>query len=169
VDVVIKVAAALREGHRQRGDRVSFTHIPVSIKPSRVLELLHRSSLADLLAAPGAPLTHPERPWYGPTLLVRAEDAALVAAGVTASVWDTPTWGFEAAEVVIWVTFANGTARAQQRLSLHSRESRTLTRVFYDEQRAETGYEGDDRVAVIPTEEQVADLLEIARSATTGE
>jgi hypothetical protein len=78
-----------------------------------------------------------------------------------------PTWTHRAAELTIALVYERDGNRAQQQLSLHgSAGGSTLTRVFYDEQRAETGYEGDDRLTVVPTAAQVTDFVRIVGDST---
>jgi hypothetical protein len=167
MDDVYALACSLRSQYATPDERVTFTHVPVTLGALAVLSKLRSSRLAPFVAPEGTALTHPEHPWYGPVELIHASEAALVAAKLTASTWEPPMWDFRAAELAISLVYEGTNARAQQRLVLHATEhATTLTRVFYDEQRAETGYEGDDRATADITKAQVIDFLLVVREST---
>ena len=167
MDELFALASRLRAEHAAAGERVSFTHVPVQLSPAAVLVELRESHLAPIVAPEHSRLTHPERPWYGPVQLIRASADLLAKVRLTASTWDPPTWTYHGAELTIALVYERDGNRAQQQLSLHEAEGGpTLTRVFYDEQRAETGYEGDDRLTVVPTAAQVIDFLRIVSDCT---
>jgi hypothetical protein len=165
---VHSLAMLLRERHGGTKDTTTFTHVPSVLDATSVLTALQASTLADLVPAHGTPLTHPEQPWYVPVQSVLVDDEALVGVGVTASTWGPPAYDFVAGELVLRLIYANGDAIAQTEFRLYSREGRTssLMRVFYDQQRAATGYEGEDQLVAEPTPDQVSEFIALVREAT---
>ena len=165
---VAGLAARLREKHGEPGERVTFTHVPTVAAPAEILARLRHTSLAPLLPAAGTLLTHPERPWYVPVQPVAVSDEDLVSVGVTASTWSPPSYDFTAGEVALRIVYASGEAKAQVDLRLRASDGApaSLSRSFYDHQRAETGYEGEDHVSAVPTTEQIQDFLAVIQEAT---
>lgn len=165
----MELATLLRRRHGDPADRVTFTHVPCVVRPPEALEALRASALAELIPPDDAVINHPERPWYGPVTLVRADPRDLRGVTVTASTWGGPRpFGADAAALEIRLIFGQENAQVHEGYSLWAATDRpaTLTRVFYDHQRAETGYEGDDRLVSSPSEAQVDDFLDIIRRLT---
>lgn len=163
---VIRLASALRRRHGPAPDGATFTHVPVRAAPGEVLAQLRASSLGTVLLDEGALLNVPTDDWYVPVKPVRADSAALVEVGVTAS-----TWGRlrrTAAELVLRLVYAAGDATASQDLRLYARRGETpsLTRWTYDRQRAGTGYEGDDRLECGPDPAHLRDMVTLVRRLT---
>jgi hypothetical protein len=169
VDEIYRLAVTLRERDGDPAEKVTFTHCRTTAAPAQVLTRLRDSTVGDLLVPEHALITHPTHHWLTPVAPVHASMKTLLAAGVTASTWEPPDWDFVAAELTAWLRYEEGGARAQQRLSLTSWTTGiTLTRFLYDEQRAETGYEGGDRLSIEPTQTQIADFLTVVSWATRG-
>jgi hypothetical protein len=151
---------------------VTFTHIPCVVGPLVVLQALRSSALAHLVPPDGAVINHPEVPWYGPVTPVRADPTHLHRVTVTASTWERHhSYSGRAAALEIRLIFSEQPAQVHEGYSLWASDDRpaTLSRVFYDHQRAETGYEGDDRVTSSPSSDEVEDFLLIVRRITGAE
>ena len=162
-DDVFALAAELRR--REPSDKVTFTHVPVVVEPSEALALVRASSLGPLLLDEGAVLNTPGTDWYVPVLPVRSDPAALTDVTVTASTWES------AAELTLRMVYVEGEAKAKEELRLYAAAGRapSLSRWSFDHQRFQTGYEGERRQEVEPTDTQVEDVLALVRRLTGSE
>jgi hypothetical protein len=135
------------------------------VDPDRVL----RSSLAASVVLPDrAILNNPTEDWYVPITPIHATPAQLADAYVSASLWEPPTWSWSAAEIEIRLVFQDDDKRAFEAIGVREvpNQERTLYRYTFDDQRAETGYEGEERTTMPVDLPALRDFLEVIRAIT---
>lgn len=135
---------------------LSFSHIETDLAPTEVLRRLRLSVAAPALLVDGRLANRPERFGDWEILPIHASEGSLRRAGVRVSFWGPPAWNFRAASLDVRLVFG-GDPWAAEEVSLYWSETGgpRLTRVVFDSQRAETGYEGDDRLSIELTPEHV--------------
>jgi hypothetical protein len=144
----------------------SVTVVDGVVEPLVALNALRSSALARLVPPDDAVLNHPERPWPTPITPIRSDPSDLTAVNVMAQTWVGHLGGRgRAAELSVRVRFGQAPVHVDQVYALYASDDRppVLSRSLYDFQRAETGYDGDDRVTSTPSPDEVDDFVDIVR------
>ena len=156
IDLVLPLARQIYQRFED-GRGWSFAHASIAMEAQDVLAMVRDTGAGSVLLHDGELMNDVDRPWYGPVEAVFADRSELQAAAVRASIWESwPGMDETAADLSIRLTYGRG-PRADQVISLNVGTVRParLQRSVYDHQRADQGYEGENRVSVDPVESDI--------------
>lgn len=134
----------------------TFSIVDVPIPALDVLQLIDEAGFGSLMTPPGALLNSPTENWFVPIQAVYARPEFLTHANVVVSVWDRAQWERDSAKLELRVHYESG-HHAHDAIGMRVTEDRKseLTHCTYDQQRSQTGYEGEHRTERAADDRQV--------------
>lgn len=168
-DRLLGVARSLIARFHDVSEPTYFTRVPLNRGAHESLKLVDGTDLSRGLRLGGEMINQPTEDWYVPIRPIRASRAGLHSASVTVSVWEPPLWGgMPAAELLLRFELEDAGVKANQVIAVHCAASgrATISRYVYDQQRAETGYDGERRSVDDATPTEIAAMIEVVRQLT---